>query len=454
MVLAVAGLGVALWIYFRPKADASAPKWSTTPVDRGKIAAKITATGTISPLRTVQVGSQVSGRILELDADFNSQVKKGEVIARIDPQLFKAALERAQANLAAARADQQRAKALSLDADRQAERSRSLAERKLVAQSEADTATSNADAARAQVIAAGGSVQQAIAAVHEAELNLTYCTIYSPIDGTVISRSVDVGQTVAASFSAPTLFTIAEDLKKMQVDSSVSEGDVGKLAAGLDVTFNVDAFPGKTFKGKVRQVRNAATTVSNVVTYDAVIDVDNPELELKPGMTANVTFLVGQKDDALRVPNAALRFKPPADVLAALQKKRAAEHANAPGANDTKVASNAAPGDPNAKSDASPGAGAGGGGSGGGWRGRGGNGEDAPPDRKTVWKLVGTELQPVRVKIGLTDGSTTEIVEGKLAEGDLVVTDQGGGAGKPAASSGGAGGNRGGGGGGRPRGPF
>jgi HlyD family secretion protein len=453
LVLAVAGLGVAAWFWLRPKSDPAAPRWTTTAVDRGKITAKITATGTISPLRTVQVGSQVSGRILELDADFNTPVTKGQVIARIDPQLIKASVERAQANLSAARADQQRAKALSLDADRQAERARSLAERKLVAQSEADTASSNAEAARAQVIAAGGAIQQAVAALHEAQLNLTYCTIYSPIDGTVISRSVDVGQTVAASFSAPTLFTIAEDLKKMQVDSSVSEGDVGKLQPNMDVTFNVDAFPGKPFKGKVRQIRNAPTTVSNVVTYDAVIDVDNPDLELKPGMTANVTFLVGQKDDALRVPNAALRFKPPADVLAAAEKKRAerraAGAAGAAGAPTAVASAEGAHGkDGGSATDAGAAGRLGGGGR------RWGSGEDAPPDRKTVWTLQNGELVPVRVKIGLSDGSTTEIVEGKLAEGDLVVTDGGG----AKASTGGAAaaGNRGGGGGGggRPRGPF
>jgi HlyD family secretion protein len=244
----------------------------------------------------------------------------------------------------------------------------------------------------------------------------------------VISRSVDVGQTVAASFSAPTLFTIAEDLKKMQVDTSVSEGDVGRLTAGTPVTFTVDAFPAKTFTGTVRQIRNSPTTVSNVVTYDAVVDVENPELELKPGMTANATFVVGQADNVLRVPNAALRFKPPADVLAALKAKREAAAKPADGA-------------------ARP---------------RGNRGEDgaASPDRKTVWKLVGTELVPVRVKVGLSDGASTEILDGKLAENDTIVTGATGGA-AASSSSGGAnrgaagagGGNRGGGMGG-PRGPF
>jgi HlyD family secretion protein len=387
LVVALAGFAVVAWMRFRPREGSAAPKWQTAAVDRGRIVAKITATGTVSPLKTVQVGSQVSGRILELAADFNSTVSKGQVIARIDPQLFKATVERARANLAAARADQQRARALAQDAERQAERARSLAERKLVAQSEADTAASNAEAARAQVIAAGGSVQQATAALHEAELNLTYTTIYSPIDGVVISRSVDVGQTVAASFQAPTLFTIAEDLKKMQVDSSVSEGDVGRLKPGMKVTFTVDAYPGKNFPGVVRQIRNAPTTVQNVVTYDAVIDVDNPELELKPGMTANVTFLVGKKDDALRVPNAALRFRPPG-------QQEAGE--------------------------------------------RGERGERG----KTVYRLEKGKPVPVKVKTGLSDGTTTEIVEAELAPGDLVVTDTAGGASKPAAASGGGGGMR------------
>ncbi|HEY6004768.1 MAG TPA: efflux RND transporter periplasmic adaptor subunit, partial [Anaeromyxobacter sp.] len=283
----------------------------TARVDRGRIVAKVTATGTLSALVTVQVGSQVSGRIASLEADFNSPVKKGQVIARIDPQLFDAAVEQARANAVAAQGNLAKAKAQALDAQRQLERTRALAERKLVAQADLDTAEAGADAAKASVEAAQGSLEQTRAALHQAQVNLAYTRIVSPTNGVVISRNVDVGQTVAASLQAPTLFVIAEDLSKMQVDTSVAEADVGRLRAGMPATFTVDAFPGEVFRGNVRQVRNAPQTVQNVVTYDAVVDVSNPEQKLKPGMTATATFVYAEKDDVLRVPNAALRFRPP-----------------------------------------------------------------------------------------------------------------------------------------------
>jgi HlyD family secretion protein len=289
------------------------------------------------------------------------------VIARIDPQLVDAALSRAKANVAAARADVTRTRALATDAAKQAERARALFTRGMIAAAEADTAGSAADAARAQVGGAVAAVEQANASVREAELNLANTTIYSPIDGVVISRSVDVGQTVAASLQAPTLFTIAEDLKQMQVDTSVAEGDVGRLAPGQAVSFTVDAFPGKSFRGQVRQIRNAPTTVQNVVTYDAVIDVANPELELRPGMTANVTFIVGQAESALRVANAAFR-------------------ARAPAAPATKPAAGS----------------------------------------KTLWRVEGNELVAVAVRPGLSDGTRTEIAEGDIKEGDVILTDAGG----------------------------
>ena len=372
---ALAVVVVIAWTQFGRGSTAPAPKHETQVVDRGRIVARVTATGVVSPLKTVQVGSQVSGRIAELLVDFNSPVTKGQVIARLDPQLIKAAVERSKANLSAARADLTRARALAADAARQADRSQQLQDKGVLSAAEAETARSNATAQRAQVTAAAASVEQANAALREAELNLANATIYSPIDGVVIQRSVDVGQTVAASLQAPVLFTIAEDLGKMQVDTSVSESDVGRLAAGQPVSFSVDAFPDKSFRGKVRQIRNAPTTVQNVVTYDAVIDVDNPELLLKPGMTANVTFIVGQAESALRVPNAALRFRP---------------------------------------EDARP-------------QGRGGNRE-----MKTVYRLEGEALVPVQVKPGLSDGARTEITAGELKEGDLVVT---GGAGAESATT-------------------
>ena len=297
-------------------------RYETARVDRGRIVAQVTATGTLSALVTVQVGSQVSGRIQQLFVDFNSPVKKGQLIAKIDPQLFQATLEQARANHIAARADLARAKVQAADAARQLARTRSLAERKLVAQADLDTAQATAEGAQAGVDAAAGKVEQARASLQQAQVNLAYTNIISPINGTVISRSVDVGQTVAASLQAPTLFVIAEDLAKMQVDTSVAEADIGKLRAGMDASFTVDAFPGRRFRGTVRQIRNAPQNVQNVVTYDAVVDVGNPDLELRPGMTANVSFVFADRADVLRVPNGALRFRPSAELQAGASRRR------------------------------------------------------------------------------------------------------------------------------------
>lgn len=397
------------WLLARRAGQKPAPKFDTMPADRGPVVAKVTASGTLSALVTVQVGSQVSGRISELHADFNSQVKKGEVIAKIDPQLFQAAVEQARANLMAAQGNLAKAKAQATDAVRQAKRERALADQKLVAIADAETAEANADAANAQVEAAQGAVAQATAALDQARVNLAYTTIVSPTNGTVISRNIDVGQTVAASFQSPTLFVIAEDLKRMQVDTSVAEADVGKLKDGMPATFTVDAFPGERFQGIVRQIRNAATTVQNVVTYDAVIDVSNPDLRLRPGMTANVTFVYAQRDDALRVPNAALRFRPPPDVVAAAR------------ASGALGASGAAAGEPR-------GAGAGAG----AVRpasATGGASDPRPradPDdfsHRTVWVLRGGNPVPVRIQTGISDGTTTEVVNGGLQPGDACVID-------------------------------
>lgn len=393
-VLVVAG-GVVAWRLTRPP---PAPAYETAAVDRGRIVAQVTATGTLSALVTVQVGSQVSGRISQLFVDFNSPVKKGQLIAKLDPELFRAALEQARANHVAAQGDLTKAKVQAAEAQRQLARTRSLAERQLIAQADLDTAQANADGAAAAVEGAAGRVAQARAALRQAEVNLAYTNVVSPINGTVISRSVDVGQTVAASLQAPTLFVIAEDLGKMQVNTSVAEADVGKLRDGMDATFTVDAYPGRRFKGVVRQIRNAAQTVQNVVTYDAVVDVPNPDLALRPGMTANVTFVHADRQDALRVPNAALRFRPPADLQAAARD-------------------GAGNGGPAGVQGGPAGRGAG--------AGRRGDGE--APDRRTVWVLRGEKPEPVRVRTGVSDGSTTEVLEGDLREGDAVVTEAAGG---------------------------
>src|SRR4051794_38623455 len=354
-------------------------KFDSSKVDKGRIIAKVTATGTVSALVTVQVGSQVSGRIAELHADFNSAVKKGEVIAKIDPELFNAAVEQARANHAAAKGNLQKAQAQAVDAQRQYERAKALAERQLIATADRDTAESTAAAAKAQVAASQGAVEQASASLHQAQVNLEYSTIKSPIDGVVISRNVDVGQTVAASLQAPTLFTIAEDLGKMQVDTNVAEADVGKLSADMPATFTVDAYPQEKFRGKVRQIRNAPQSVQNVVTYDAVIDVDNPELKLKPGMTANVTFIYAEKPDVLRVPNSALRFRPPAELARSAPSSSSSAPAAAASASDRPRG-----------------------------QGRGGGGRPGPrdePDSRTVWVLDAPQPRPVVIHTGITDGS-------------------------------------------------
>lgn len=340
----------------------------TAPIDRGNIQARVTATGTVQPTKTVLIGSQVSGRIQDLYVDFNSKVTKGQVLARLDPLLLQASLDQARANLAAAQANLAGAQAVARDAARQHARTQQLAAGLLVAQAEAETAQSSAEAAQARVTASHGAVALAQAAVEQAKLQLSYTAIVSPIDGIVISRSVDVGQTVAASLQAPTLFTLAEDLKKMQVEASVAEADIGKIASEMGAIFTVDAFPGRTFAGKVRQVRSAPQTIQNVVTYTVVIDVDNGDFALRPGMTANVTFVYADKADVLRVPNAALRFRPP---------------------------------------DAAP------------------SGKQVNSE-KTVFVLDAGTAKPVTVRVGISDGVYTEVVNG-LTEGDVAITEQNGG---------------------------
>nr|UXE44247.1 multidrug resistance protein MdtA [uncultured bacterium] len=418
-VVVLAGAGVGVWRW-RAKHQKPPVEFETAAVDRGRIVSRVTATGTLSALVTVQVGTQVSGTVQKLFADFNSPVKKGQLIAKIDPQLFQAAVAQAKANDEAAAGNLIKAQAQEQDAGRQFERQKNLLDRKLIAQADYDTSQANLEVARGSTAAARGSVAQAKAALSQAQVNLNMTAILSPTDGTVISRSVDVGQTVAASLSAPTLFVIAKDLRQMQVDTSVAEADVGKLQPGMPATFTVDAFPGEKFRGKVRQIRNSPQTVQNVVTYDAVIDVDNPDLKLRPGMTANVTFVAAEKDDVLRVPNAAMRFKPAPEVFAAL---------GMPAPKQAREAGGGRPGGMNGPPPGGPGGPPGGGphaaGSGAGsWRARTGGGRgDGPSDRRQVWTLRDGRPQMVAVRIGLSDGSTTEVVEGDLHEGDALIVD-------------------------------
>src|SRR5436309_6810017 len=295
VVLIVALLIVASVV--RQCRNAVAENYQISIVTRGPITQAVTATGTLNPVVNVQVGSQVSGNIAKLFADFNSQVKAGQVVAQIDPALFQATVTQAEGDLASAQA------ALEL-ARVNAKRTQELFARKTSSQADLDQALANLHQAEANL-----KIKQG--ALDKAKADLEHCTITSPIDGVVISRNVDVGQTVAASLQAPVIFQIANDLTKMQIDSNVAEADVGVLEVGQDVDFTVDAFPMRTFHGKVVQVRNAPITVQNVVTYDTVIGVSNPDLKLKPGMTANVSIIIAHKDNVVQIKNAALRYRPP-----------------------------------------------------------------------------------------------------------------------------------------------
>lgn len=393
-----------------------APTYKTAPIQKRHIVGKVTASGTLSAIVTVQVGTQVSGRVAKLYADFNSQVHKGELVAKIDPQLFEAAVQQSQANYLQAKAGVATAQANASAADKVLARTQALKDQNLAAQSDLDTAVANVATSHASVDAANANLAQAAAQLHQAQVNLSYTSIVSPIDGVVISRSVDVGQTVAASLSAPTIFTIAQDLTKMQVDTNVSEGDVGRLQVGMKTYFTVDSFPGQRFNGTIRQIRNAATTVQNVVTYDAVIDVDNTDLRLRPGMTANVTIVYAERKDALAISNAALRFRPPPSIAG---PGPSSSHGGGGGGGHhgghgsaSGSASGAPSGAPSGAASAA-------------------SIDPATPESKTVWVLRGGVPQSVNIHVGLTDGTVTEVVDG-LSENDEVITDMDGG---PAGSS-------------------
>src|ERR1700733_11753533 len=325
-VVLVAVASVGAFLYYKSKHAPPPFTLETEPLAKRRIVGRVTATGTLLATVTVQVGTQVSGRIQKLNADYNSEVKKGQLVAKIDPLLFQAALEQSRANYLQAKAQVESAKASSELNKKLYARELALQKDNLAAQQDVETAETNSQVADANVEVARANLAQNQASLHQAEANLDYTNIISPIDGTVISRNVDVGQTVAASLSAPVIFTIAEDLHKMQVNTNVSEGDVGRLETGMEATFTVDAFPGRSFKGTISQIRNSATTLQNVVTYDAVIDVNNDDLKLRPGMTANTTVIYAEKDDVLSVPNAALRFRPPPEMTAPDASGSAGEH--------------------------------------------------------------------------------------------------------------------------------
>ncbi len=429
-------LAVGLFGAFSTRGD-NKSQFFTAKVEHGDIREVVEATGTINAVITVQVGSQVSGTIAKLNADFNSRVKKGQIVAQIDPALFqgtllqnKSDLANAQANLAAARANLEKAQATASQAKADDQRYKALAAEGVVSPQQQDLARANADtavagvsAAQAQIIQAQAQVKQKEAAVEVAQTNLNYTTIHAPIDGTVIARNVDVGQTVAASLQAPTLFTIAQDLTKMQVYANTDESDVGTIRPGQIVSFKVDAFPKDTFTGRVDQIRMNATVVQNVVTYNTVINFDNPDLKLFPGMTAYVTIPVASATKVLKIPNGSLRFKPDmkADEIRALYAKYGIDTG---GAMRAASADQSGGGGATGRQARAGGEGAAGGG--------GGQGNTQAQTRgprmdvAIVWKLRPDKtLEPVRVRTGITDHTVTEVVQvlnGQLNDGDDVIT--------------------------------
>jgi HlyD family secretion protein len=383
---------------------AKAPQYFTEQVQKGDIQNVVQATGTINAVTTVQVGSQVSGTIQTLFADFNSHVTKDQVVARIEPSLFqgavlqaKADLSDAQANLVAAKANLAKAQAAAVQTRQDYERNQALAAAGVIPAQQLDAAKAAAQtndaavgAAQAQVTQAAAQAQQKAAALTVAQTNLDHTIIRSPIDGTVIARSVDVGQTVAASLQAPTLFTIAQDLTKMQVYVATDESDVGAIQPGQAVTFKVDAFPTRTFSGKVSAVRLNATTVQNVVTYTTIVDFDNPDLKLFPGMTAYISIPVATASGVVKVPNGALRYTPDltASQISAVYQKFG-------------ITANTGRGRKNGQS------------------------QDQAVTA-LVWKLDSNkQLEPVQIRLGITDHTTTEVAQvlkGALVQGDHVVT--------------------------------
>lgn len=407
IVIVLAGIIGGGWWYLKNR-KGGAPEFTTTKVGRGDVTQAVTATGTLNPVLNVQVGSQISGIILKLYADFNSVVKSNQIIAQLDPATYRANLNSAEGELANSQASLELAQI-------NAKRAGDLFNDKLISQSDYDQTMASLRQAESQV-------RIRSAAVERARVDFGRCTIYAPVDGTVISRNVDVGQTVAASMSAPVLFQIASDLTKMQINTSVAEADVGGVVEGQEVEFTVDAFPERTFVGKVIQVRNSPLTVQNVVTYDTIIEVNNADLKLKPGMTANVSIIAQRQENILRIANSALRFRPPENLVESVATNATPQVATAPAGTNTAVVA-----------DGEPGRRRGPGGGGGGERGsrgnRSGRGGVEKRNIQTLYILPGgttadvanVKLKPIKVRLGITDGIYTEVIEG-LAENDAVVT--------------------------------
>jgi HlyD family secretion protein len=394
IIIGVLLLGGTTGYYFYSKNGVEEIQFRFEKVSRTDMVVVVTATGTLSAVRTVQVGSQVSGILQKINVDFNDKVKQGQIVAQIDPTFLEASVRDAEASL-------QRSTAQYNESKRSFERIKTLLEKNLASQADYDAALSQFEANDA-------ARKQSVAQVERAKINLRYATIKSPIEGVVISRAVDVGQTVAASLSAPTLFTIANDLTKMQVQASVDEADIGKVETEQEVTFTVDAYPEQTFKGKVRQVRLSPKVEQNVVNYTVIIDVPNPDLKLMPGMTATVTIQIIKKEAVLKIPTVALRFNPPEELIE--QRKDSSESQN--GKEDSARTERRKQ-----------------------WAERmqreGGNGGGDPQAMQRrmqsrgfnrVWVMnTRKKIEPIMVRTGISDGTFTEVVRGKIVEGQEII---------------------------------
>lgn len=372
--------GVAGYAYFKRAPEIT---YKTARIERGAIASTVSATGNLSAVTTVQVGTQVSGTIQKLYVDYNSRVKKGQAIAEIDPSLFNASVEQSNGNYLNAEANQMKAKVTLADAERTLKRNAKLLTDGIISQSDYDAAETAFQTAKAALKAAQGSVAQTRGALMQARTNLRFSVIRSPVDGIVISRAVDVGQTVAASFQTPTLFTIAQDLTKMQIEVSVDEADISRIKLGQIARFTVDAYPEQSFVGKVVQIRSAPIINQNVVTYIVLVTVDNSDMKLKPGMTANVSIEVARKDNVLKLPMVALRYKPKAKVEGQPAELR--------------------PGAP------------------------GGSKGQRKAKGQQVYVLKENKPVAVAIKTGISNNTSIELIEGGLKEGDEVIVEQLGG---------------------------
>jgi HlyD family secretion protein len=396
LVAVVAVLAAGIY-YYRSDVAAEAPALNTAEVTTGDVVATVDATGTLEAVTTVEVGTQVSGTIKTLGADFNSQVRKGQVVAELDASLFDTQVAQERATVARLRAEVDRARVQAADARVKLGRARELWAQQLIAKSDLDAAETTASAADASVKSAEAQLLQAQASLNQAQVNLSHTIIRAPIDGVVIARNVNVGQTVAASMQAPTLFVIAQNLKEMRVNARVDESDIGKIQTNQPVRFRVDAYPNEAFTGTVSQVRLQPVVEQNVVSYVTVIDVPNPDLKLKPGMTAAVTIETARADDVIKLPNAALRFRPTDEVFDALGQQ-APER--------TPRAQGGAAQAPGRSANATA---------------RSGN-SGATSNRAAVWVLDQNALKRVPIETGISDGTHTAVMRSDLTPGTRVVT--------------------------------